>query len=62
MIYVYEENVDTYDAIENKSKWINDLLTQARKKLEEANADPNWHPDPRMREARERLSRLDGQG
>ena len=30
MIYVYEENVDFYDDLENKSEFINEQMTRAR--------------------------------
>lgn len=32
MIYIYEENVDFYDALENKSALVNDILTRERLK------------------------------
>lgn len=28
MIYIYDENVAKYDALENKSEWINNLLKE----------------------------------
>ena len=31
MIYIYDDNIDTYDDIENKSEWINGLLREIGK-------------------------------
>lgn len=39
MIYIYEENLDYYDEIENKSEFINEALKQAR--LKKPHLDPN---------------------
>ena len=41
MIYIYDDNIDTYDKIENKSEWINSLLREASKGIKDviANAE-----------------------
>lgn len=73
MIYIYEENLDFYDELENKSQWINDKLQDARvnTRLKDAvepitpgepitpEQDPNWHPDPRIRDVRKQLAAME---
>ena len=38
MIYVYEENVEFYDSLENKSSFINDMLFAEQRKRKAANS------------------------
>lgn len=38
MVYIYEENLDFYEGIDNKSEFINEALKQARNKVR---SDPN---------------------
>jgi hypothetical protein len=61
MIYIYEENVEFYDSLGNKSEFINEALRLKRKTtpVDAPTDDPNWHPDPRIRETRERIAAMD---
>ncbi len=60
MIYIYDENVEYYDSLANKSEFVNEKLRLARKIAPvESTEDPNWHPDPRIRETRARVAAMD---
>jgi hypothetical protein len=64
MIYIYEENLEFYDALKNKSQFINDALQDSRVnerlRMNKTQAeDPNWHPDPRIRETRAAVAAMD---
>lgn len=64
MIYIYEENLDFYDTLPNKSQFINDALQDSRvnsriRQNQTTAADPNWHPDPRIRETRAKVAEMD---
>lgn len=50
MIYIYEENVEFYDNLENKSALINNLLFQEQRKNK---------PDNRIEYVRERLAAME---
>lgn len=60
MIYIYEENLDFYDSLDNKSEFINEALSKSQGVKEpQENTDPNWHPDPRIRETRAAVAAID---
>ncbi len=60
MIYVYEENVEFYDSLANKSEFINEKLRIAKRTdVNDNTEDPNWHPDPRIRETRAAVAAMD---
>lgn len=69
MVYIYDENVEVYNNLENKSDWLNQRLEEEKKKEnntptapaveEDTPYDPDWHPDPRIRETRKALREME---
>lgn len=62
MIYIWGENVGFYDSLKNKSDFINRMIMAEKAKKEvpqEEEQDPNWHPDPRIRETRAAVKAMD---
>lgn len=61
MVYIYEENVEYYDSLKNKSEFINEKIRLAKRTepLPHTSDDPNWHPDPRIRETRKAVAAMD---
>lgn len=69
MVYIQEHNVEFYDSLPNKSEFINHLLQREQKgpqsqsvvtaPAEDEENDPNWHPDPRIRETRRQIAAME---
>ena len=51
MIYIYEENVEVYDNLENKSEFINEALSKLR------NTTPK--PDSNIEYVKQKLAEID---
>lgn len=56
MIYIYDENVAKYDALENKAEWVNQHL----KELPAVNVEPSEDQIPLVNDFEEKIRSIRG--